>query len=433
MLQDSNTQGALTQEYRKKNYIEGDDNVAPKRSLWRSVKGAVYSTVDVLASFISSSNKDEQDDTTIAADNNFKPVVRETILSSPPLQKAIATLESTNNPVEQILAKRTIQEYQQHLQDKETMKQQRQEIAETVKQTMFQLGDAVVETAEVMAQAPAKLSSTVQTVSSTVQTVSSSVQTIPTRIRQTVDTIRGIPTQVVASTQQIQSSVSDAIQTTQQTIEDIQAIPSKIQQSVEKTQSNVKNAVQTVEDVTTRAKVLVGLEKPVPKPPIIPPPKPLTAKDLGWKVVGGLTKGVAQVSWWAGKEAVKLSWKGATFAVQKLVEAYNGRQGDMPKPTLPNKPVAPISQDVPKILSPPIEKAPIVIEKNTFDLTPDARSNQAKAVMPTSVSSSTVEVEPPLPTRSVSEKQAEIDRQVNQALKMAEEALSLSGGSLKEK
>ena len=197
-------------------------------------------------------------------------------------------------------------------------------------------------------------------------------------------------------------------------------IPSKTQQSIVATRQSVANTIQAVDEVATKAKILVGLEKPVPKPPKMPPPKPLTTKDIGIMVAKGLTTGLLKASLWAGKEAAILSWNGAKFAVDKGVALYQEREAQ--------------SQDIEtRTVEPPMStvvEAPksseIIIEKNTVDLLPTKTPSKPKPVAEQVVPASTVEVEAPQATQTVSEKQAEIDRQVSNALRLAEEALEIA-------
>ncbi|GKY92701.1 hypothetical protein MPSEU_000240300 [Mayamaea pseudoterrestris] len=409
----------LMREYQQRNRAEGDTNI-PNKSFWNMLKGAFYSTVDFAASTIGSSDDENINIAEMDAER-IPPIVQESI-ASPPVQKAIAELQSTSNPIKQALARQTLNEYQRQREETEELKLQRQQTAESIKQTIFSIGDAATETIDSLAQLPAKATTASQKISSL-------MQRLPLEAKRSWRAVKKVPSRINETTLKVQSSIDETVDTTRQTMQEIAMIPTKAQLTFVATRQSVTNAVQAVDDVATKAKIILGLEKPIPKPPKLPPPKPVTAKDIDVKVVASLSKGVLQTSWWAGKKAAILSWKGAKFAVNKGLEMYKEQQDQMNADGLE----ASLAAANMKPLDSPMgftKPSTIVIEKSTMNWIPTgATQTTGGTPMPPTSSSSTIQIEGPKLSRSVMEQQAEIDRQVNEALKMAEEALGMATSS----
>ena len=401
----------LVREYQQRNRAEGDTDLLRNKSVWKTIKGAFYSTVDLAASAISNDSDDDAASSSGVVEG-IKPVVRESI-ASPPLQKAIAELEFSNNPVKQALARRTLSEFEKQYEEANNSNKERKATAESVKQAIFGVGDAASETIDTLAQLPAK-------VTTTTLRVSAFLQRLPADVQRSVKAVRSIPARINETTQKVQSSIDETIVSTRQTVEDIAMIPSKAQQSIVATRERVTNTIQAVDEVATKAKILVGLEKPVPKPPKMPPPKPMTTKDIGITVAKGLTTGLLQASLWAGKEAAILSWKGAKFAFNKGVALYQEREAQSQE----NETRA-VATPMPTTVETP-RPSKIIIEKNTVNLLPEKTPKKSMTEVKSAVQVRAIEVEAPIVTQSVSEKQAEIDRQVNKALRLAEEALEIA-------
>jgi hypothetical protein len=105
-------------------------------------------------------------------------------------------------------------------------------------------------------------------------------------------------------------------------IADVKAIPDNVQRTVQETKQSIDDTVDSVNELKTKTKVLLRLEKPVPKPPSIPPPaltlKQMTASQIGMKVVGFLATGTAKTVWWVGRNA-------GNFVFSEVKEAISQR------------------------------------------------------------------------------------------------------------
>jgi len=119
---------------------------------------------------------------------------------------------------------------------------------------------------------------------------------------------------VVDALQATVDAIPDAFDQTEKAVKEVakqvKSIPRRVDRVVMKTKESIRETV-------TNVKVFLRLEKPKPKPPKLPPPKPKTGKEIAFKLAGGVAKGVGSVAWWATKETASLAWKGAQSAMSK--------------------------------------------------------------------------------------------------------------------
>lgn len=283
---------------------------SPKSSAFDTFKGVVYDSVDV-ASQVFSGDSDDSDDSL----QSFKPLVQPS-LSSSEVQKALPDLQS-NNIITRKIAEGKIQNWE----EKEKKRQrdlEREEKARKFKESIYQIGDAVVASAEALAVVPSVVSSAVDETGKIAKSVKTEVNKVPGKVDEVVNTVCAIPVKVKATSDQVQDSVKERIQSTKKAVDEVKTIPTKIETSVKSTKQKVDAAVSAVDEVATNVKVFVGLEKPKPKPPKTPPPPPPTAGEIGMKVAGsvvtGVATGTAKLAWWAGKGAAVAAWNGVQSA-----------------------------------------------------------------------------------------------------------------------
>ena len=197
---------------------------------------------------------------------------------------------------------------------------EREEAARKFKESVYQLGDVVVASAESLASVPNKVSQAADETQVLAKKVKKVADEIPSKVDKVVSTVTGIPDQVKSASNQVQSSVKTTVDGTKQVIDEVIEIPTKIENSVKDTQKKVQDTQEKVNEAVTSVKVLMGLEKPVPKPPKVPPPPEPTLNELGMKLAGSAVKGVvtgtAKVAWWAGKGVAVSAWNGAQSAVE---------------------------------------------------------------------------------------------------------------------
>jgi hypothetical protein len=389
----------LLREFEKRTVV-GDDTVE-NRNLFDSFKGAVYGTVDTVASAI------KRDDVVEPSNElyNLKPAVKVSMANAPEIQQALKDLNSKNT-IKQALARRTLLEYERRQIKKQKLLQDRQQLAQTVKEAAYALGDASVATADVLAKVPGQTFNFYQ---NSVSFLSS----LPGQIQKAGDAVLSIPDQITQASNQLKSSITESVETTKAAVQEVRSIPVKVQRNIKETQQSIQNTVEAVDDVAARAKVLIGLKKPKPKPPRSKPPVPLTAKDVAWKITGGVAKGSAQAAWWVGKNVAVLAFQGAKVAVTKGIEAVKGQQAQA------NLQVASEKQEL--VLGSIFAKSSSTTKAETKEEEVAKEDAPIEALMESRYSISEPSTRAPL-----SEKQAKIDRQVANALKLAQEALSMT-------
>jgi len=284
-------------------FVKVKTEPAPTRSAFDTFKGAVYGSVDAASQVLSGDSNDNKERL-----ESFKPLVQPT-LSSPEIQQNLQNLDS-NNIIKRKIAEGKIKNWEEE-EKKRQRTLEREEAARKFKESVYQVGDAVVATAEALSTIPSKLSKAAEGTARVATQIQNEVEKVPTKVDTVVSSVASIPVKV-------ESTVKTTVEATTKTAKDVASIPTKIKTSVKETQQKVNAAVETVDEVTTKLKVMAGLEKPVPKPPKTPPPPPPTAAEIARKIAGDVVKGAAvgtaKATWWVGKSAAVAAWNGVQAA-----------------------------------------------------------------------------------------------------------------------
>jgi hypothetical protein len=249
----------------------------------------------------------------------------------------------------------------------------------------------------------------------------------------------------------VEKSLQKGIETTNKFVQDIKDIPDNVQKTVEQTKKSLDATVESVNGLTTVSKVMLGIEKPAPSPPNMPPPEPVTPSTVGLKVAGTLVTSTAKAAWWVGKGVATFAFHGVKKVFPQAQDSSNDDENvDVDEKPLqspqgqamasvmapPTKPTAVVpqveSKGVPAVESkgytafvaaavaqaeakPPVETNPTPVQAARSVLAQEAtvvsKAAQAVAEAPVLV------VVPPKPELS------DLDRQVEEALKLAEDAL----------
>uniref|UniRef100_A0A7S3PCZ7 Uncharacterized protein n=1 Tax=Amphora coffeiformis TaxID=265554 RepID=A0A7S3PCZ7_9STRA len=288
--------------------------------------------------------------TASAAMESFQPAVRARMVASDEFLQALSNLESPN-PVVRLAAGRKIQS----LAKSEQAKLQNAAVREdgtkknsplqTVQQSFWKAADTVQATKEQIVDLPRRVANTYK---ATLETVD-----------KTVATATQVPYKVQKQVEAVKSTINYAFDTTQKTVKIVKELPARIETNVKETNQNIQKKVQqtqetawnikeSVETLTTQSKVLLGLEKPKPKPPNTPPPEPLTPQKAALKVLSITGSLAGQVGWFVSKESAKLAWKAASVAatkggevlITKVKEYQEQQKQQASKPKLPPVAVA---------------------------------------------------------------------------------------------
>lgn len=298
----------------------------PTRSVFDSVKGAIYTTADIASSIATTAAKSRKSN-----NNNLSssaPLVKSRLETSRPVRNILPDLQSTN-PLQRWTAEWKLRdmEWQARVASQQA---QVTSAVDDFKDNFYTTADLVSKIATDIVEAPDRIQAWVESIPSTIDTWTSraeqQVNAVQTGVVKTVDqTI-----QVVEDVKAIPSRVQQSVETT---TKNVKAIPSRVQQSVETTKQNVNAAVSAVEEVSTSAKVLLGLEKPKPRPPKRPPPAPPGASDLAWRAVGAVMTGTGRAVWWISSNAAQLAYQSMAQGVQQMMEqAKTSKNSPMLKP-----------------------------------------------------------------------------------------------------
>lgn len=402
----------LMKEYANRKFVEPTPRA---KSPFDSIKGAVYGTVDVASQIASTVSKAEEEP---VIERDFKPVVRANLVADEQIKKSLPDLKS-ENPVRRAMAEQKIRKFETGDGLPESVLAVPR-FFRFLKLLFFQAGDLAQKTAEELSKMPDQ-------VSEFVDNTQRFLASIPVAIQKTIDDVKAVPDQVQQKQREVQQTIDQGVATTKKVVEDVKAIPSNLQKTVQQTQDSVKATVEAVDETVTRGKVLLGLEKAKPRPPKSKPPTPLTAKQIGWKVASGVASGAGKVAWWAGKGLAIVAWKGAQKAFEVGSEAIKEQQAKAKETTVPAAPVAKPTADV-------VTRAPRLSTDKPADTAKPMETKAEKPADFTTVSvkeaSKTEEEVTPLVSESNAEafgkKQADLNRQVEEALKQAEEALEMA-------
>jgi hypothetical protein len=399
----------LLREYEQRSIVVPSDSVKP--NLFDSIKDGIYKSADIATRFRPAKTEGDMELET------FKPVVKPTIAAAPEIQDSLQDLQSSN-PVRKAIARARIQEWDRKEKDL-TAEIDRYRKSRQVREVIYSAGDAIQGAAQSLVEVPTRATTVVEK-------LATFVKSIPPAFQETANVIQAIPSQLEQTSNDVRKSIGESIATTQMVVRDVQAIPDKVQRTAEATKDTALTIAGTLGDVTARGKVLLGLEKPVPRPPNSPPPPPTewNMKEVGWKVAGGLASG----AWWVTKGVALASWKGASFAVQKgasaLMEQSQNSQKQLPPPQSETRREAAAAAD--KTAPAPQSKPDVTVSRaapffNRAAKVPLGTTAAQKA------SAAPPKAEPEQKRRfdDLARRNEDLDRQVEEALKLAEEALKM--------
>jgi hypothetical protein len=216
--------------------------------------------------------------------------------------------------------------------------------------------------------------------------------TIPETVEDAVETVQAIPVKAKETVEDIQTKVESTVSTTKQFVADVRELPNTVQRKADETKQTFTKVIETMNDGATSVKVLVGMEKPKPKPPSIPPPSPPKASDVVFKVAGFVLKTTGKATWWLGKTIVSAAYNAVVERLDSnkaekkqqtnintaqrgmAVKAEQSVQVQTAMPALqkPTPPSSPVAQNKP--LPPPTPP------KTQRDASDDVKKSSLKAI-----------------------------------------------------
>lgn len=325
-----------------------------------------------------------------------KAVVRTNLASSSVVRQSLSDLQS-ENPVRKLIAKKQLLDLDNTMSPKamelEVLRYTR---ARKLKETAYRIGDGLESTVQNLSKVPGQVEDFGKSTANFFQQVVNWITSIPTALQRSADAVAALPSQIQKSVQDTQQSVDQSIEATKKVVKDIQEIPVKTQRTLQETQNKVVAVGNAVDETVVSTKVLLGMEKAIPRPPKSPPPP--TRSQVGWKITKAVASGATKAMWWTGKSVAFLTFKGAQAAFTKGQEYLKEQEeGDKKATANQSKPL------------PPLQKP-----EDTMTLPP----------------SQTAEASPKQESKSFSKKETvslerieDLDRQVSEALSLAEEAL----------
>jgi hypothetical protein len=277
---------------------------SPKSS-WSSFKGAVFKGIDIVKSVTSNVEKSENDDAPepfSAKANKVMDGYQDRFFQPEDEQKEyraerVASLLVNNKmltPKERAMyaLKATAPGIIQIDQDPEVARPNLGPGPVRFKVNTKILEQEAVERAKKRGLVPAKnedlyslvdaFQATVDAAPGTIRSVTNFVRSVPDRVGQTLSEVEAIPTKV-------QDSTTKTIQNTQKAVKGVQDFPNMVVNKVEKTKKAFVDTKESLDRTVNKVKRFVGADKPAPepkkmvrmapKPPIVPPPEPAMKKE----------------------------------------------------------------------------------------------------------------------------------------------------------
>jgi hypothetical protein len=397
--------------------------VSPSKSVFESVKGVVYGAVDGVSNTLLNQGSARGSSAAsspiekLGLRENFKPAVETEY--SPEMLEQIPDLLS-NNPVKKAAAKLKLQQLEIQMNAQRNRENIEKNI-QSAKETVYSVRDGITETITEISKVPDK-------VQSVAKTTVDFVENIPVFSQQVVDTITSIPDKVEEKVSEVNDNIDKSVQQTQQFVEDVKAIPTKIKTTADNTKKSIEDTVQTIEEIQYNAKVLVGLEKPKPKPPKVPPPppKPKTATDVALNVAGNVAKSLGQGTWWITKGVANVTWKVAERGGQALTESAKTKIQELQQQQK-SQPPPQASKKQPATPQPPATtttttQAAAEVKPPQVPVKPTANASSKVNEKPTT-QKSTPTPPPPSPKPTPKKDDDELEREVEEALRLAKEAI----------
>ena len=284
---------------------------APSRSIFDSVKGVLYKTVDKAQKLASSPDPEEAP--------NKNPDAPSTADTDRELRDKFPDLKS-ENPL-----KRARAEFELKIaiakDNARKAELARQETLRRVKEGVYKVGDTIQDTAERIAELPEKMGKGYKTTINV-------VRTIPGTVQGKVQEIQAIPRKVKQTAEDVQESVTSTVQKSKQAVADVKAFPSRVQQTARETKEGFDSLKENVEELVTNLRVFFGLEEAKPRPPKTKPPSPPTPAAAVLEIVGTILFGAGRLLMWMGQQlagtalsSLKKSPKVASTTASETTEA----------------------------------------------------------------------------------------------------------------
>jgi len=321
--------------------LDGDNRYPSKfRQTFDSAKDIFYGMIDSLTVTSSKKGKKGKNDDDDGDDDPFSSVAdtleesKVACKTSVNKDKAVVAVSkyapdlSSLNPAKRIQANLAISTAQQ--QQQETLENQSESVTASVKKVVFGVVDFFQTAQNTLMNLPTEVEKKVEMTQNKIGRTVEEIQNTPKKIQQQVeDTKKSLQEtqekaiQFVNDVQQVPKTVGDTVVGT---MREVQALPTKVQSSIQETQKSIEVAKEEVQSLVMETKYLTGLEKrPTPPPP---PPRPKTSSEKAKELAMKVTKGTAV---FAGKAAVvvvkgtvgmvasgvKLAWQATTTRRKK--------------------------------------------------------------------------------------------------------------------
>jgi hypothetical protein len=230
----------------------------------------------------------------------------------------------------------------------------------------------------------------VDTVTGIPEATAQSVKKTKKSLDMTANTVRDIPYNIRQTVKQTKDNLEETKRVTKVVVQDIKSIPNAVktkaietQEEITATKRKFQESVENLEEMIFQFKVWAGLEEP--KPIVIAPTPLPTPQELAIQVAKTVAAGFGQAAWFISKSLVGLGFAGLKSAFEQFTKPAVKNDADSISSVIPTKPIE---------------------ERGVRQNTPIAEIT------------------------SVADVDVALDKEVSDALRLAEEALSVSMDSI---
>eukprot|EP00978_Attheya_sp_CCMP212_P028997 scaffold101456_cov46-Attheya_sp.AAC.1 len=359
--------------------VEEDMFRSPARKAFDGTKDVLYSFADTLSWATTKNNPEERKlPKRIVNEYSENDFLLDDSLKEEMQRLVVEATDPKNNEWNKFQARQKINKMERRESQRKTQAQISQTI-DTIKGAAYTVADITKGAVDTVSGIPEVTAQTVKTTRKSLDMTARTVRDIPYNIRQTV--------------KQTKDNLEETKRVTKVVVQDVKSIPNVVktkaietQEEIAATKQKFQEAMQNLEEMIFQLKVWAGLEEPKP---IVMAPTPLpTPQEFAIQVAKTVAAGFGQAAWFISKSLVGLGFAGLKSAFEQFTKPAAKNDADsISSATPPTK---------------PIEER--VVRQNT----------------------------PISEITSVADVDVALDKEVSDALRLAEEALSVSMNSISD-
>eukprot|EP00550_Attheya_septentrionalis_P007192 CAMPEP_0198285366 /NCGR_PEP_ID=MMETSP1449-20131203/4677_1 /TAXON_ID=420275 /ORGANISM="Attheya septentrionalis, Strain CCMP2084" /LENGTH=564 /DNA_ID=CAMNT_0043982771 /DNA_START=292 /DNA_END=1986 /DNA_ORIENTATION=- len=355
--------------------VEEDMFRSPARKAFDGTKDVLYSFADTLSSATKNNPEEKKLPKRIVNEYSENDFLLDDSLKEEMQRLVVEATDPKNNEWKKFQARRKFKTMERRESQRKAQAQISQTI-DTIKGAAYTVADITKGAVDTVTGIPEVTAQTAKNTRKSLDMTARTVRDIPYNIRQTV--------------KQTKDNLEETKRVTKVVVQDVKSIPNVVktkaietQEEIAATKRKFQEAMENLEDMIFQFKVWAGLEEP--KPIVIAPTPLPTPQELAIQVAKTVAAGFGQAAWFISKSLVGLGFAGLKSAFEQFTKPAVKNDADSISSVIPTKPIE---------------------ERGVRQNTPIAEIT------------------------SVADVDVALDKEVSDALRLAEEALSVSMDSI---